>query len=263
MSVLSVVIVAQDEERTIGRVLDSVKSIADEIIVVDSGSSDNTVEIAKSYGAQCHYKPWQGYAAQKNFAISLASSAWILSLDADEMLTDALAFEINDVVSKLYCSNIPEFRGYLIPRILYIGSSAITHGGFYPDAQLRLFQAGKGAFKLRMVHESITVNGKVGRLKNPMLHYAYADLAAFEKAMDKYARLSAQEFASRGNYGWRASLVNQWFHPWWTFFYKYVIRGGFLDGAIGLKVNWIYRDYVRKKIVYLREALLSNGNAKD
>jgi glycosyltransferase involved in cell wall biosynthesis len=248
---LSVVIVAQDEERTIGQVLDSVKPIASEIILVDSGSKDKTLEIAKSRGAVCYHQQWQGYAQQKNFAVSLASDEWVFSLDADEVVSEALAKEIETVLS----DPTEEFDGYLIPRFLYIGETALCHGGFYPDAQLRLFKRGKGQFKPRMVHESVTVDGKVGRLHEAMLHYAYPDFEAYEAAMDKYARLSAQEFANRGEIGWRASRVNEWVHPWWTFFYKYVCRGGFLDGEMGFKANSIYRDYVRKKISYLREAV--------
>lgn len=252
MSVLSVVIVAQDEERTIGMVLASVKPIASEIILVDSGSSDKTVDIARSYGAQCHHQEWLGYAEQKNFALALAKCKWILSLDADEVLSENLAFEIKDLLSNPECER---FDGYVIPRFLYIGETAICHGGFYPDAQLRLFKAGKGRFKPRMVHESVTVEGKVGRLRESLLHFAYADFQAYEQAMDKYARLSAQEFAKRDGLTWRTSKVNEWVHPWWTFFYKYVCRGGFLDGEMGLKANQIYREYVRKKITYLREAV--------
>jgi glycosyltransferase involved in cell wall biosynthesis len=252
MARLSVVIVAQDEERTIGKVLSSVKSLASEIVLVDSGSSDKTVEIAKSFGATCHYQKWQGYATQKNFAIGLARCEWILSLDADEVPTEGLAGEIADIIS---AKPEDKFDGYLIPRILFVGETPIMHGGFYPDAQLRLFKAGKGEFKPRLVHESISVSGRIGKVQHPMLHYAYTDFAGFEEAMNKYARLSAQEFAASGKLGWRVSKANEWLHPWWTFFFKYVLRGGFLDGADGLKANCIYKDYVRKKITYLREAV--------
>jgi len=248
---LSVVIVAQDEERTIGKVLNSVKKIASEIILVDSGSKDRTVEIGKAYGAICHHREWQGYAAQKNFALSLAKSQWLLSLDADEVLTDPLLSEIEAALTQSE-KQLPD--GYLIPRLLFIGDTAIRHGGFYPDAQLRLFRGGKGHFKPRMVHESIIVEGKVGRLHHAMLHYAYLDFEDFRTALTKYARLSAQEFAMTEQLGWRVSKLNEWLHPWWTFFYRYVVRLGFLDGAAGLKANCIYRDYVRKKIVYLQEA---------
>ncbi len=314
---LSIVIVAQDEERTIAQVLDAVKAIASEIILIDSGSTDRTVEIAKKRGAMCHYREWHGYADQKNYAISLAKSPWILSLDADEIVSDGLLSEIENVLS---AKSSEQFAGFTIPRILYIGEQALMHGGFYPDAQLRLFRQGQGQFNDRVVHESIKVTGKVGKLKNAILHYAYPDLAAFAHAMDKYARLSAREFAKRldsncqrrqqpvleapasrrfvasaqgahfedldhGTSGevqhgansaiaktavldsevkpvkarislsWRTSKLNELLHPCWTFFYRYIIRGGFLDGALGLKMNLIYSGYVKKKITYLRESL--------
>lgn len=334
MQDLSVVIVAQDEERTIKAVLNAVKEIASEIILVDSGSSDKTVEISRACGAVCHYRKWHGYADQKNFAISLAKSSWILSLDADEVLTEPLVAEIRDLLSSPLCD---QFSGFTMPRILYIGDTPLGHGGFYPDAQLRLFKQGQGQFNDRIVHEAIKVKGKVGKLKNPMRHYAYPDLAAFAQAMDKYARLSAQEFskgffnvhAGFANQGrawraptedvdraiigtmpddpnsgrmqcaptgvpepsivgimpddpnrvnaqcaptgvvnpavirtktpaavlWRKSVINEWLHPCWTFFHRYIIRAGFLDGVLGLKANLIYCDYVRKKIAYLRDDL--------
>jgi len=256
MADLSVVIIAQDEERTIGAVLKAVNKIAKEIILVDSGSTDKTIEIAQSYGTICHHKPWQGYAAQKNFALSLATSSWILSLDADEVITADLANEIERTFRQ---PKDQQFNGYLIPRILYIGKTAITHGGFYPDAQLRLFKTGKAEFKPRLVHESATVQGRIGHLKNPIRHYSYVDFADYEKALDKYARLSAQEFAKSSDLTWRTSKLNEWLHPWWTFFYRYVLRGGFFDGAAGLKANWLYQNYVRKKITYLRQ-LVDSGS---
>jgi glycosyltransferase involved in cell wall biosynthesis len=250
MQDLSLVIVAQDEERTIRQVLEGARPICSEIILVDSGSSDRTVEIAKELGATCHHQKWLGYAAQKNLALSLAKSEWILSLDADEILTPELALEITQTLAR---PDLDSFEGFRIPRILFIGEHAIKHGGFYPDAQLRLFRRGKGTFNERMVHEAVKVNGKVGLLKSDMLHRAYPDLAAYAEAMNKYALLSAEEFAAKGYSGWRTSLLNEWLHPGWTFAYRMIARGGFLDGKIGLQANWIYQDYVRKKIVYLRQ----------
>jgi len=250
MQDLSLVIVAENEERTIRQVLEAARPICAEMILVDSGSSDRTVEIAKELGAICHHQKWLGFAAQKNLAISLAKSAWILSLDADEILTPELSAEISQTLAR---QDLESFEGFRMPRILFVGNDAIRHGGFYPDAQLRLFRRGKGSFNERMVHEAVKVNGKVGLLKSDMLHRAYPDLAAYAEAMDKYARLSAKEFAAKGYSGWRTSLLNEWLHPWWTFAYRMIARGGFLDGKIGLRANWIYKDYVRKKIVYLRQ----------
>ncbi|MBX3135702.1 glycosyltransferase family 2 protein [Candidatus Obscuribacterales bacterium] len=247
---LSVVIVAQDEERTIGRVIEAVKPIADEVVLVDSGSSDKTIEIATSLGARVLHQDWLGYAGQKNFAIDLAKNDWILSLDADEILTPELVAEISEVLND---PNATEYDGYKLPRVLYIGDTPIKHGGFYPDAQLRLIQRGKGRFNDRMVHEAIKVDGPVKMLKNCMLHYAYKDVAGFSAAMEKYAQLSAKEFAKRKKFGWKTHPVNEILHPAWTFLYRYFARGGLLDGALGLKLANIYSDYVRKKIRYLRE----------
>jgi glycosyltransferase involved in cell wall biosynthesis len=250
MQEISVVIISKDEERTIGRVLDSVRSIASEIVLVDSGSKDRTVEIAGSFGARTYHQDWLGYAAQKNYALALASKNWILSLDADEVVSPELAVEIKDVLAR---SDAASFDGFRLPRILYIGDHAIAHGGFYPDAQLRLFQRGKGEFHPRKVHEAVKVKGRVGSCKNPLIHYAYPDFTAYAAQMNKYALLSAEEFAENGYSAWKTSRLNEWLHPAWTFFYRFFCRAGFLDGAYGLKANWIYRDYVRKKIVYLRE----------
>jgi len=255
MQDLSVVIIAQNEERTIGRVLESGKDLGKEIILVDSGSTDHTIEIAERLGAKCRHQDWLGFAGQKNFAVSLSRNDWVLSLDADEMLTPELKDEIQSTLSR---DDLSEFDGFRIPRILFVGEQPIKHGGFYPDAQLRLFNKNKGNFPDRKVHETFTVSGRVGLLKNPMLHYAYPNLESYAQAMDKYARLSAEEFAGRKNSAWKTSMLNELIHPWWTFFYRFILRGGFLDGAIGLKANLIYMDYVRNKIVYLREKLGKN-----
>ena len=171
MPKLSLVMVAQNEERTIGIVLEAAKKIADEIIFVDSGSSDQTLTIAQKYGAKIFHQDWLGYARQKNFAMGLATGDWILSLDADEVMSPSL--------------------------VLYIGEHPISHGGFYPDAQLRLIKNGAGLFNERLVHEAIKVNGKTQTLKHQIDHYSYSNLAEFDEAMEKYAKLHAREFANK------------------------------------------------------------------
>lgn len=250
---LSVVIITYNEERIIGKTLEAIAHFAGEIIIVDSGSTDRTLEIARQYRAQCHHQQWLGYAAQKNYALTLATKKWILSLDADEVVSNELAKEI----SNLFASSIDSFDAYRIPRLMYIGDKPLRHGGFYPDAQLRLFRNGKGKFAERKVHESVQVEGPIGKLNSPLLHYSYTDFDHYIATLDKYARLSAQEFAERKNKSnsnsWKTSLMNEIFHPCWTFIYRYILRGGFLDGMHGLKANLIYKDYVRKKITYLRE----------
>jgi glycosyltransferase involved in cell wall biosynthesis len=253
---LSVTIVAQDEERTIGRVLEAVQPIADEIVFIDSGSTDRTIEIAKSFGVRFIHQDWLGYAAQKNMAIDMASGDWILSLDADEILTPQLVQEIRDLMKNGPAEGVD---GYKIPRVLFIGEKPIKRGGFYPDAQLRLIKKGQGRFKQRIVHEAIAVEGKVGKLKHDMLHYSYRDVEHFAVTMDKYARLSAEHYYRQEFKPWRASAINEAIHPIWTFFYRQIVRGGVLEGTLGWRLNVIYADYVRKKIAYLRQLVRSTG----
>lgn len=253
---LSVTIVAQDEERTIGRVLEAVKDLADEIVFLDSGSTDRTPEIARSFGVRFYHQDWLGYAAQKNKAIELATGEWVLSLDADEILTPELVEEIRGILSSAIPVNV---AGYTLPRILFIGEKGVRRGGFYPDAQLRLFRKDRGRFKDRIVHEAVKVDGDVVQLKNCMLHYSYRDVAHFAAAMDKYARLSAQHYFQSGYKPWRAHPVNELLHPLWTFFYRQTIRLGFLEGPLTWRLNVIYSDYVRKKIRYLRELAESHN----
>lgn len=247
---LSVTIVAQDEERTIGRVLEAVKEIAEEIVFIDSGSTDRTVQIAKLHGVRFYHQNWLGYAKQKNLAIERTVNNWVLSLDADEILTPELVAEIKALLSSPIPDNV---SGFTLPRILFIGNTPVQHGGFYPDAQLRLFRKDRGKFKERIVHEAVAVEGEVIQLKNPMLHYSYKDVEHFAAAMDKYARLSAQHYFEASKSAWRAHPLNELIHPLWTFFYRYVIRRGYLDGPLCFKLNLIYADYVRKKIRYLRQ----------
>ncbi len=247
---LSVTIVAQNEERTIARVLAAAADIADEVIFLDSGSTDRTVEIAQSFGVRLFHQDWLGYAEQKNKAIDVATGEWILSLDADEVMTPALVAEIRDVMQR----GIPNgVSGYRIPRVFYIGDRAVRGGGFYPDAQLRLIRKGKGRFQPRVVHESIRVEGQVRQLRNDMLHYAYNDVEQFAETMDHYARLSARHYFEHENTAWRRSRFNELLTPVWTFFYRQVVRGGIFHGALCWRLNVIYAGYVHKKVRYLRE----------
>ena len=247
---LSVTIIAKNEERTIREALASVVEIADEMVVVDSGSTDRTVEIAQRFGARLYRQEWLGYAAQKNIALDMASGDWVLSLDADEIVTPVLAAEIRELLR----GGVPEkVAGFKIPRLLFIGDAAVPGGGFYPDAQLRLIRKGKGRFRSRLVHESIQVEGEVRQLKHDMLHYAYRDAAEFAAAMDEYARLSARHFFETGYGPWRSCRMNEILLPFWTLFYRQIIRGGVLQGKLVWQLNLMYADYVRKKVRYLRQ----------
>ena len=180
--------------------------LADEIILLDSGSTDRTIEIAQRFGVHLYHQPWLGYSEQKNKAIDLASGEWILSLDADEVMTPALVEEIRSAM----CAGIPaDIDGFRIPRVLLIGDTPVRRGGFYPDAQLRLIRKGRGRFRPRIVHESIAVEGRVGQLKNDLLHYAYQDIDQFSQTMDQYARLSAQHYFAQEHSRWRGNPMNE------------------------------------------------------
>lgn len=251
METLSVVLIAQDEERNIGAVLAAVKDIATEIILVDSGSTDRTKLIATECGAVVIHQDWLGYAAQKNFALSKASCSWVLSLDADEVITPELCAEIKEILTR---DAGKDWDGFKIARLMFVGNQSVPHGGFYPDAQLRLFKNGMGKFNDRLVHESIVLDGRVRTLKNHLLHYSYKDLDHFRSSLEKYAKLAAEESKRSGFSRAKTSLVNLWLHPLWTFCWRYIGRGGFLDGPLGLQMNLIYSDYVRKKIAYLRKS---------
>jgi glycosyltransferase involved in cell wall biosynthesis len=256
---LSVTIVARDEERTIAKVLAAVSEIADEVVLLDSGSRDHTPEIARSFGVRFFHQEWLGYAEQKNKAIDLAKGEWILSLDADEVLTAALVAEIRDVMRR----GVPDqVAGFRIPRVLYIGDRPVHGGGFYPDAQLRLIRKGKGHFQPRVVHESIKVDGKVQQLKHDMLHYAYTSVDQFAETMDRYARLSAQHYFETGYGWWSVSGLAEILKPRWTFFYREVVRGGMFLGPLCWKLNVIYAGYVGKKVKYLRELAREYPRAK-
>ncbi len=249
---LSVTIVAQNEERTIADVLAAITDIADEIVFLDSGSTDGTVEIAKRFGVRFYHQDWLGYAEQKNKAIDLATGEWILSLDADEILTPALVAEIRELMQR----GVPDdIAGLKIPRVLYVGDTPVRGGGFYPDAQLRLIRKGRGRFSPRLIHESIKVDGKVRQLKHDMLHYAYKDVDDFAETMDQYAQLSARHYLENENTAWRRSRLNEFLNPLWTFVYRQFFRGGFLHGTLCWRLNVIYAGYVRKKIRYLRQLL--------
>jgi glycosyltransferase involved in cell wall biosynthesis len=206
-------------------------------------------------GARIYKQEWLGYSKQKNYAMSLASGDWILSLDADEIIPEPL---IEEIRSEIVRPENEHIVGYEIPRLLFIGTTPIKHSGFYPDAQLRLIRKGAGEFNDRLVHERIEVNGPTKTLSHPILHYSYSDLDNFSQTLDKYAHLHAQERLRHGKPGaFESSFLNECFHPLWTFFLRYIMRQGYLDGEIGLKVCQIYSDYVRKKIKYLRQAIKS------
>src|SRR5258707_5116725 len=184
---LSVCIITLNEEANIGRTLKSVKDIADEIILVDSGSTDATVALAKQFGAKVFVEPWKGFARQKNSALEKATGDWILSLDADEEVSPELAVSINTLLK----SGTPRFAGYTMNRRnLYFGKW-IKRSGYYPDPKLRLIKRGAATFELRDVHEDMKMQGELGHLRGDLIHHAYPTLESFIEHANKYSSLGA------------------------------------------------------------------------
>lgn len=239
--ILSVAVITFNEENHIRRTLESVKW-ADEIVIVDSGSTDRTVEISREYTDKIIQHDWLGFAAQKNLAIDKTTGDWVLSLDADEPVEPSLATEIRTIISS------PDVHaGYFIPRKTFFLGKQIRHGGWYPDYNLRLFQKGKGRFEDRAVHESVKVRGTTGKTKHAILHYAYTDLASYLSSIDKYSTLAVQVMAGNGISKFKTGWVNILLRPLFTFLYKYIFRLGFMDGKHGLILNLFHSWYVFAK----------------
>lgn len=238
---LSVAIITYNEEANIRRTLESVKW-ADEIIVVDSGSTDKTAAICRAYTDKVILQSWLGFARQKNFAIENATGDWILSLDADEPVEPALADELLGIIS-----SPAALDGYRIPRRTFFLGKEVRFGGWYPDYNLRLFRAGKGRFEERAVHEAIKIRGEVGKTRHAILHYAYPDLASYMSSINKYSSLAAVVMAEQGVGGFKTSWVNVLFRPAATFVLKHILRLGFLDGKRGLVLNLFHSYYVFAK----------------
>jgi glycosyltransferase involved in cell wall biosynthesis len=241
---LSVCIVCCNEEANIGRTLTSVFEVADEIILVDSGSNDRTLEIARSYGPKVKIfeESWKGFAPQKNSALEKAASDWVLSLDADESLSPELAEGIARVVGSVTDSGPAAYR---FPRRNLVFGRWIRHGGYYPDPKVRLIRRGSAWFENRPVHEDLKVSGRIGSLRGDLVHHAYPTLANFIEHYNRYSSLGAKMVVARGPYGF--SLLRVLIEPALGFFYDYVCRLGFLDGVPGLLLHLNHAAYVSWK----------------
>jgi glycosyltransferase involved in cell wall biosynthesis len=241
---LSVVLITQNEERNLPRTLESVMPLVrdgkGEIIVVDSSSTDRTVEIAQSYGAKVFIEKWKGFAAQKNSAMEKAVMDWVLQLDADEPLEPELSAEIENALNAS-----PSIRGFWIPRKNFFLGRWIRHGGFYPDPKLRLVRRGAGGFEEYGAHPTMKVNGPTGRLSHALLHHAYPTLRGYIDHMNSYSSMGAEVALAKGRR--RFSFANIVVRPLLTFVYNYFIRLGFLDGREGLLLHLYHSGYVSWK----------------
>ena len=248
---LSVVIITRNEENNIGRTLASV-AWADERIVVDSGSTDRTLEIAHAQGAKVFQESWKGYAEQKNSAIAKASTDWVLSIDADEEVSTELAASIRLVIERA----MPNVVGYFLARRNLFLGRWIRHGGFYPDRKLRLFRRGTGQFVERAVHETMRVDGPTAELTGDLIHSAYPTLTAYIDTMNRYSSLGAEVAVQKGQLSrsWLSFLVNVYYRPALNFSWNYFFRLGFLDGREGYLLHLYHNVYVSWKYAKAWEA---------
>ncbi len=250
-STLSVAIITLNEEANIARTLASVQ-FADEIVIVDSGSTDRTAEIARSFGAKVFTEAWRGFALQKNSAIDKCVGTWVLSLDADEELTDELQAEIRSML-ETDAQITPQVDGYRLRlRHVFLGRW-MRYGGYYPDLKLRLFRrvtsSGPAHFTDRPVHESVQVDGRVEIMKKDFLHHGYPNLEIYLEHMNRYSTLGARIVAEKGKVSrsllaflWNTALV-----PTLTFVWNYIFRLGFLGGRQVLLIHKYHSSYISWK----------------
>lgn len=224
MKRLSVSIITLNEEQNLPRVLASVSSVADEIVVVDAGSTDGTERVAREFGAVFIVRNWANYAEQKNFAAAAASNDWILSLDADEELSSVLQTSIRE-----WKKRTPDFFVYEMSRRAWYLGRWINHSGWYPDFQRRLYRRDVAQFS-GIIHESLRFEGQPGKLKGDLLHYTIRSFAEHEEKVERYAALAGQQLYLDGKRSWRPAV---WFATPWSWFQNFVLRGGFLDGYRG------------------------------
>jgi len=232
MNKLSVVIITKNEEKHIKNAIQSAL-FANEIVVLDSGSTDKTCDFAKKLGARVEYQEWLGFGRQKNEAVKLASNDWVFVLDADEQITEQLKDEIINTL------NNPTSDGFQIARLNNFFGKDIKTCGLYPDYTIRLFNRKKGTFNELPVHESVQIQGKVSKLKNHMTHMAYETIEGFIAKQNRYSSLNPK----------KNSIFKALFSPWWTFFKLYFIKRGFLDGKHGFIIAALYSQYTFWKYI--------------
>ncbi len=245
---LSVILITKNEAERLPRCLESVRAIADEIVVLDSGSTDATLEIARRYTDKVYSRPdWPGFGPQKNRALDMASGDWVLSLDADEWLTPELATEIQTALQA------PVAEVYEIPRLSSFCGRPMRHSGWWPDHVARLFKRGAARFSDDLVHERLVFKGTAVELKNPLRHETYRNLDEMLVKLNRYSTDGAQNHLNRDKRGGLGKAIGRGL---WAFVRTYVIRAGFLDGREGflLAVANAETTYYRYlKLMYLRE----------
>ena len=230
MPALTAILIAYNEELDLPRALASLKGVADEIILVDSGSTDRTCEIARASGARVYSRTLDSLAEQKNYAASLASNNWLLSIDCDEELSSNLRSSLI-----AWKEQPPDKDGYDFPLMTSYLGSWIRHSGWYPDYKLRLYRRDRGKF-VGVLHEGVKLDGPPGRLEGHLLHYTMRSYAEHKAKLDFLTTMAAEDMFAHGRKGWRAAMI---FAPPWTFFQRVVFQLGVLDGRRGWLIAWM------------------------
>jgi hypothetical protein len=238
MPALSATLISYNEELDLPRALASLAGIADEIILVDSGSADRTCEIALAFGARVYSRKLDSFAEQKNYAASLASNDWILSIDCDEELSLELRSSM-----LAWKQQAPDKNGYTFPRMTNYMGGWIRHSGWYPDYKLLLYRRDKGAFA-GALHERVHAEGPVGRLNGRLLHYQVRSLAEHKAKPDVFSTMAAEDMFAQGRKSWRAAMI---FAPPWTILQRLVFQLGLLDGRRGWLIAWMSAKYIYVK----------------
>ena len=242
MNKISTIVITYNEQANIERCLKSVAPFSEEVIVVDSRSTDRTVEIAQDCGATVIERDWPGYGVQRQFALEQASNEWVFSIDADEVVSQELSDEIQNLTFK--------HEGYEMPRPVWYLNRWIKHGVWYPGYIVRLFRKDRARVSDHAVHESIMVDGRIGRLKGDLLHYSYRDLDHHIEKINDFTTISAREMVDRGRH---AGFVQIAFYPSLEFLKTYILKRGFMDGLAGFVVAILHSFYVFLKHAKLFE----------
>ena len=245
MSAVSVIVITKDEQENIQNCLESAQW-ADEIIVLDTGSTDKTIALAKKFTKKVYRAEWKGFGATKNVALSKASREWVLSLDADERVTPELAREIQEIVRRDHDA----YSGFSVPRKAFFLGRWIRHCGWYPGRSVRLFRRKAGAFTDLQVHESVRVDGAVGELKSDLLHETDPTLQHYFLKFNRYTSLAAEDLIKKGE---RFSFDKMLVRPIWTFLRMYIVQRGFFDGIQGFILCVLSACYVFSKYAKLWE----------
>ena len=251
---LSVAIITLNEEKNLERTLKSVQNFADEIVIVDSGSTDRTEEIAKKFGAEFVYQKWLGYGPQRNMAIDLSSSDWVLNIDADEEISEELARKIKAIKEN------SRAKVYKINFMSVCFGKKIKHGGWSNSYRIRLFKKDAGRFNENAVHEEFITKEEVSKLNEYIYHHSYSDLADYLRKFNKYTTLGAVEYHYKNK---KAGIISIVLSPLYKFIRMYIFRLGFLDGIEGFVLAILSALYTMVKYYKLREIYKNKSYVRD